>query len=101
MTSDLEADCEDNNSTDMDTISSSFNLSQIGTDDGKSDAEPTIQVSEIPESEATVQSLSARVKKLEKQLETLLKINVKLKEENEKYREREHEFCGQGAERLK
>uniref|UniRef100_A0A1I8AVS6 PRKC apoptosis WT1 regulator protein n=1 Tax=Steinernema glaseri TaxID=37863 RepID=A0A1I8AVS6_9BILA len=86
MTSDLEADCEDNNSTDMDTISSSFNLSQAGVEEIKSDAEPSTQVPEPQESETTVQSLNARIIKLEKQLETVLNINVKLKEENEKLR---------------
>ncbi|KAH7726960.1 hypothetical protein AAVH_05184 [Aphelenchoides avenae] len=75
LTSDLEADCEDNNSTDQE---SSIKLKASSTE--KLDTpEGTVHDSSA---DADVHVLSAKIRKLEMQLETVLKVNLKLKEEN-------------------
>ncbi|KAH7696790.1 hypothetical protein AAVH_36135 [Aphelenchoides avenae] len=80
LTSDLEADCEDNNSTDVDTISVSGSTKNRVSSTEKLDApEGTVHDSSA---DADVHVLSAKIRKLEMQLETVLKVNLKLKEEN-------------------
>uniref|UniRef100_A0A7E4VVF5 JAKMIP_CC3 domain-containing protein n=1 Tax=Panagrellus redivivus TaxID=6233 RepID=A0A7E4VVF5_PANRE len=75
-TSDLteaEADCEDNNSTDVDAASVTGSIKH------KSDANA------IPNGPDTkVELLSAKIRNLEKQLATVLSINLKLREENDR-----------------
>ncbi|CAD5211931.1 unnamed protein product [Bursaphelenchus okinawaensis] len=70
LPSDLDADCEDNNSTDVDTISVSGSVKSKDTSESKA-----------PKDDVSV--LNARLNALEKQLATVLKVNGKLKEENE------------------
>jgi len=122
LASDLEADCEDNNSTDVDTVSVSGSIKHktpncmeksleeegfyllpsstvtkvpSGANEGKTAApsHPTALLANSPSTTASGQShmceqqhqlMSAKIRNLERQLETVLSLNVKLKEENEK-----------------
>jgi dihydroxyacetone kinase DhaKLM complex PTS-EIIA-like component DhaM len=78
LTSDLEADCEDNNSTDVDTVSVSGNQKpKNGTSTEKFDT--AVEATEV---DNDVNLLTAKIKKLEMQLETVLQVNFKLEEEN-------------------
>ncbi|CAD5216463.1 unnamed protein product [Bursaphelenchus xylophilus] len=70
LPSDLDADCEDNNSTDVDTVSVSGSVKSKDTPENRA-----------PRDDIAV--LNAKVNALEKQLATVLQVNGKLKEENE------------------
>ena len=72
--SDLEADCEDNNSTDVDTVSISGSIKHKNPIDNEN-SNPT---------DTKVELLCAKIRNLEKQLATVLSINIKLKEENDR-----------------
>ncbi|KAI6206133.1 hypothetical protein M3Y94_00872000 [Aphelenchoides besseyi] len=74
LNSDLEADCEDNNSTDVDTISVSGSINNADKD---------VSLQSFSPKETTMHMLSKKVDSLEKQLATVLQLNLKLKEENE------------------
>uniref|UniRef100_A0A914ECC1 PRKC apoptosis WT1 regulator protein n=1 Tax=Acrobeloides nanus TaxID=290746 RepID=A0A914ECC1_9BILA len=85
LPSDLEADCEDNNSTDLDTISISGTVKHKPDEKERSDTVTEDDSTSTPArlTETDFQLLNAKIRNLEKQLETVLSINVKLKEENE------------------
>jgi len=121
LASDLEADCEDNNSTDVDTVSVSGSIKHKTPNCMEKSLEeegfyllPSSTVAKVPsgaegktsapgQPTATLlanspsttggpshvceqhhQLMSAKIRNLERQLETVLSLNVKLKEENEK-----------------
>uniref|UniRef100_A0AC35GKC1 Uncharacterized protein n=1 Tax=Panagrolaimus sp. PS1159 TaxID=55785 RepID=A0AC35GKC1_9BILA len=72
--SDLEADCEDNNSTDVDTVSISGSIKHKNPIEGN----------ENVSSDSKMELLNAKIRNLEKQLATVLSLNIKLKEENDR-----------------
>ncbi|KAI6240388.1 hypothetical protein M3Y99_00471000 [Aphelenchoides fujianensis] len=72
LNSDLEADIEDNNSTDVDQVSISGSINNADK--------------EAAQQTATPKDLSAKVAALEKQLATVLQLNSKLVEENKQLR---------------
>ncbi|KAI6184375.1 hypothetical protein M3Y97_00589400 [Aphelenchoides bicaudatus] len=75
--SDLEADCEDNSYTDVDTVS----LSGISNKNESNSAE-LAKTTEI-----TIEMLHSKIVDLEKQLATVVQKNLKLTEENTKLKE--------------
>lgn len=87
--SDLEADCEDNSYTDVDTVSLTsvgFNsLNVLNFQFQKKNDTSTAELSQT--TETTVQMLHSKIIDLEKQLATILQKNLKLTEENTKLRE--------------
>uniref|UniRef100_A0AC34FT14 Uncharacterized protein n=1 Tax=Panagrolaimus sp. ES5 TaxID=591445 RepID=A0AC34FT14_9BILA len=72
--SDLEADCEDNNSTDVDTVSISGSIKHKNPIEGN----------ENVSNDSKMELLNAKIRNLEKQLATVLSLNIKLKEENDR-----------------
>uniref|UniRef100_A0A914Z9E7 Uncharacterized protein n=1 Tax=Panagrolaimus superbus TaxID=310955 RepID=A0A914Z9E7_9BILA len=72
--SDLEADCEDNNSTDVDTVSISGSIKHKNPIEGN----------ENVLNDSKMELLNAKIRNLEKQLATVLSLNIKLKEENDR-----------------
>uniref|UniRef100_A0AC35TYF0 BZIP domain-containing protein n=1 Tax=Rhabditophanes sp. KR3021 TaxID=114890 RepID=A0AC35TYF0_9BILA len=84
LVSDLEADCEDNNSTDVDAISFSGSVKQNNTEDCSLDALSEININNDNHHSQNINCLNTIIKKLEQQLEVVLRHNTKLKEENEK-----------------
>ncbi|CEF60145.1 Hypothetical protein SRAE_X000188500 [Strongyloides ratti] len=99
LTSDLEADCEDNNSTDADALSQTGSFREITSKiifDEKNKIVKEITSNEVPNNEEIVnptdniQILNEKIKDLELQLESVLKHNIMLKEENEILKKRKH-----------
>uniref|UniRef100_A0A0K0ES70 cGMP-dependent protein kinase interacting domain-containing protein n=1 Tax=Strongyloides stercoralis TaxID=6248 RepID=A0A0K0ES70_STRER len=99
LTSDLEADCEDNNSTDADALSQTGSFREITSKiifDDKNKIVKKITTDEVPNNEEfvnplnNIQILNEKIKDLELQLESVLKHNIMLKEENEILKKRKH-----------
>lgn len=76
LPSDLDADCEDNNSTDVDTVSVSGSV-KIKNEADRPDG-----------NKSELNYLNAKVMALEKQLACVIKLNGKLKEENEELKKK-------------
>uniref|UniRef100_A0A0N4ZBG1 Uncharacterized protein n=1 Tax=Parastrongyloides trichosuri TaxID=131310 RepID=A0A0N4ZBG1_PARTI len=100
LTSDLEADCEDNNSTDADALSQTGSFREKNPEtlvDTKNITTKDCSKIKVPNNEESlkdsadnIQFLNEKIKNLELQLQSVLKHNVMLKEENEILKKRKH-----------
>uniref|UniRef100_A0A0N5CG03 BZIP domain-containing protein n=1 Tax=Strongyloides papillosus TaxID=174720 RepID=A0A0N5CG03_STREA len=99
LTSDLEADCEDNNSTDADALSQTGSFRDTNSKTTNDDRNRILiedTTIDVPNNEEfvnvtdNIQFLNEKIKNLELQLESVLKHNIMLKEENEILKKRKH-----------